>query len=214
MSLPARVCQVIRRHIHSLYRCDGSFSRRSDSLLKCTHLCSKSWLVTYCRRHTSEQGRHFRTRLCKPEDVINKQQYILIFHITKILCHRKTGQTHTHTCSRWFIHLSVHQCCFINNTAFFHLIIKIISFSCPLSYTGKYGKSSVSGCYVVNQFHDQNRLSYPGTTEQTDLSTFRIRTDQIHNFNSGFQNLCCRNLLFVFRCISVDRPLFLCDYRT
>ena len=52
-----RVCQVIRRHIHSLYRCDGSFSRRSDSLLKCTHLCCKSWLVTYCRRHTSEQSR-------------------------------------------------------------------------------------------------------------------------------------------------------------
>ena len=34
-----RVCQVIRRNIYSLYRCDRTILGRSDSLLQSTHFC-------------------------------------------------------------------------------------------------------------------------------------------------------------------------------
>ena len=38
----SRVCKVIGRYINSLYRCDGTLSGRSDTLLKGTHLSSQS----------------------------------------------------------------------------------------------------------------------------------------------------------------------------
>ena len=51
----SRVCKVIGRYINSLYRCDGTLSGRSDTLLKGTHLSSQSWLITYSGRHTSKK---------------------------------------------------------------------------------------------------------------------------------------------------------------
>ena len=63
-------------------------------------------------------------------------------------------------------------------------------------------------CYIVDQLHDKNCLTYTGTAEQTDLTTLCIRADQVNDLDTCFQDLCCRCLLFVRRSRTMDRPAF------
>ena len=50
--------------------------------------------------------------------------------------------------------------------------------------------------YVTDQFLDQYSLTYTGTAEQTDLTTFCIRCKQVDNLNPGFQDFYNRALVF------------------
>ena len=68
----SRISQIIRRHIDCLYRSNGTVLCRCDPLLKLTNLIGKRRLISYCGRHTSQQGGHLRTRLYKTEDIINE----------------------------------------------------------------------------------------------------------------------------------------------
>ena len=206
----SRVGQVIGRHVNSLYRCDGSLSCGSNTLLQCAHLGCQRRLVSYCGRHTAKQSRNLGTCLRKSENIIDEQQHILIFHITEVFCHGKAGKSDTHTRSRRLVHLSIDQCCFVDNTALFHLVVKVISFTGTLSDTGENRKSAVCRCHVVDQLHDKDCFSNAGTTEQTDFSALGIRADQVNDLDSGFEDLRCRNLFLIGRRIAVDRPFFCC----
>ena len=85
----SRVCQVIGRHINSLYGSYGTVLCGSDSLLQFTHFIGQSRLVTYCGRHTAKEPRKPQNQLGETEDVINEQKHVLIFNITEVLCHGK-----------------------------------------------------------------------------------------------------------------------------
>ena len=189
-SCRCRVCQVIGWHIDCLYRCDRTILCRSDTLLQCAHLCLQGWLITNGRRHTSKQCRYLRTSLCKTEDIVDEQQYILSNLITEILCHREACQTNTHSCSWRFIHLTEYHRCLLNNAGFDHLVIQVISFSCSLTNTGKYRISTVLCRDICDKLLNQYCLTNTGTTEQTDLTTLLIRAKQVNDLNTGFQNLC------------------------
>ena len=52
-SCGCRVCQVIRRHIDSLYGSNTTLIRRSNTLLQFTDFGSQSGLISYCGRHTA-----------------------------------------------------------------------------------------------------------------------------------------------------------------
>jgi len=54
-----RVCQVIGRHINSLYRSNRTIFCGSDTLLQFTHFRCQRRLITYGRRHTSQKGGNF-----------------------------------------------------------------------------------------------------------------------------------------------------------
>ena len=51
-------------------------------------------------------------------------------------------------------------------------------------------------CDVLNQLLNKDCLTNTGTTEQTDLTTFRIRCKKVDNLDTCFQNLYGRLLLF------------------
>ena len=45
---------------------------------------------------------------------------------------------------------------------------------------------------VVDQLHDEHRLSYAGTTEESDLTTLHIRLQQVNHFNTCGEDLLLR----------------------
>ena len=77
-------------------------------LLQFAHLRRQGRLITYCGRHTSKQRGYLRSCLCKTENIIDEQKYILMLLIAEIFCHRKSRLSNSHTCSRRLVHLSEH----------------------------------------------------------------------------------------------------------
>ena len=77
-SCRSRVCQVIGRHIYSLYRSNRTFTGRSDTFLHGAHFRSQCRLVTNGGRHTSQKSGYFRTGLRKTENIIYKEQDITL----------------------------------------------------------------------------------------------------------------------------------------
>ena len=62
------------------------------------------------------------------------------------------------------------------------------------------------GSYVVNQFLNEDGLAYTCAAEQTYLTAFSVWADEVNDFDAGFENFCCRGLVFEGRCRAVDRP--------
>jgi len=71
----SRIRQIIGGHVDGLHGCDGTLVGGSDTLLHETHVYGKSGLVTDSRGNTAEQGRHLRTGLCEPENVVNEEEH-------------------------------------------------------------------------------------------------------------------------------------------
>ena len=126
--------------------------------------------------------------------------------ITEIFCHCKSCLSDTHTSSRWLIHLSEYQGCFLQYSGFFHLCPEVVTLTGTLSNSCKNGISAMLCCNVTNQFLNQYGLTYTGTTEQTDLTTFCIRSKKIDNFNTCLKDLNYRALVLECRRLSVDYP--------
>ena len=60
---------------------------------------------------------------------------------------------------------------------------------------------------IVDQLHNKNCFANTSTSEQTDLTTFCIRADQVNNLDTGLQDLSCRHLLLIGWCRTVDCPV-------
>ena len=84
-------------------------------------------------------------------------------------------------------------------------MVKIISFASPLSHACKDGETTVTLSDVVDQLHDNNRFTNTGTTEGTDFSTLRERTNEINNLDPCFQNLSLCILIHQRRSRTVNR---------
>src|SRR5690606_26585812 len=67
------VSVVVRWNVNRLNGRDRTLLRRSDALLKSTHVRRKCRLITNCRRDTTEKGRNFGTRLRETEDVVDEE---------------------------------------------------------------------------------------------------------------------------------------------
>ena len=128
--------------------------------------------------------------------------------ITEIFCHCKSCLSDTHTSSRWLIHLSEYQGCFLQYSGFFHLCPEVVTLTGTLSNSCKNGISAMLCCNVTDQFLNQHGLTYTGTTEQTNLTTFCIRSKKVDNFNTCLKDLYYRALILECRRLSVDYPFF------
>src|SRR5215217_381340 len=93
----------------------------------------------------------------------------------------------------------------VDYTRFDKLTQKVITFTCTLTHTSKYRKTCVSFSDVVYQFHDQNGFTNTRTTEQTDLTTFCIRLQQVDYFDTGKEHFSFSRKFFEFRRSIVDR---------
>ena len=71
---------------------------------------------------------------------------------------------------------------------FNHFSKQVVTFTCTFPYSCKHGKTIVLLGNVVDEFHDENGLTYSSTTEQTDFTPFGIRFQQVDDFDSGKQD--------------------------
>ena len=57
---------------------------------------------------------------------------------------------------------------------------------------------------IVDQLHDEHRLSYTGTTEESDFTTFGIRFEQVNHLDTGVKHLTARLQVFKTGRFAVD----------
>ena len=129
--------------------------------------------------------------------------------VTEVLCHRQTGQRHSHSGPWRLVHLSENHGGLVQNAGLRHFTVQVVSFTRTLADSGKYG-NSVSLCRdIVNQLLNQNGFSYTGSAEQPDFSASCVRSDQIDDLDSGLKNLRGSVLIFKSRSLSVNRPFII-----
>ena len=62
---------------------------------------------------------------------------------------------------------------------------------------------------ISDQLLNQDGLTYTGTAEQTDLSTFLVRAEEVNDLDTCLKDLCLCGLFLKARGFTVDRKLFL-----
>src|SRR5262249_15221328 len=83
------------------------------------------------------------------------------------------------------------------------------SFAGPLADACKHRDTAVLGRDVVDQFLNDDGLSDARAAEQSDLSAFQVRLDEIDDFDSGLEHFEVRVLIDESRRRFVDRILAL-----
>src|SRR5215470_7589374 len=96
------VSQIVSRYIHGLKRCDRAFSCGGDPLLERSHFSGQRRLIPHRACRTSEKCGHFGSSLRKTEDVVYKQQYILILFVAKVFGDCESCQSHAESSTRGF----------------------------------------------------------------------------------------------------------------
>ncbi|CAI8342463.1 MAG: Uncharacterised protein [Hyphomonas sp. TMED17] len=131
--------------------------------------------------------------MCKAEDVINKEQDVLAFFVSKILGLCKTGQRNPGTGAWRLVHLAIDQCrtafaLEIDNFGVLHFVIQIITFAGPLANTGKHRITAEQFCDIVDQLLNQNCFTNTRAAEETNFSAFCVRAEQVDDFNAGHED--------------------------
>src|SRR5215213_5030601 len=88
---------------------------------------------------------------------------------------------------------------------FDHFAKQVITFTSSLANAGEYRESLAAFRNVVDQFHDQNRLSHARTAKESDLSAAEKRLNKIDDLNAGLEHLKRCRLFVKCRCMPVDR---------
>ena len=151
--------------------------------------------------------------------------------ITERFRNRQSGQCHRGTCTRRLIHLTEYQRylrlfqfviinfgkvpipflhtffeCFAiaNNTRLNHFTKQVVTFTRTLTYSGKYRESIMFLGNVIDKFLNQYGFSDSRTTEQTDLTTFGIRFEQVDHLDTRKEYLLHGSQIFEFGRIAVN----------
>ena len=88
-----------------------------------------------------------------------------------------------------FFHAFLEFLAVFNNSGLNHLPQQVVSFPGTLANSGENGESIVFLCDIIDQLLDQHGLTYSGTTEKSDLSSFQIRLQQVNNFDTSVKDL-------------------------
>merc|ERR1719474_2630697 len=204
------VSQVVSGHVDGLHRCDGSLLGGGDTLLHGTHVSGQGGLVTDSGGNTTEQGRHLRTSLGEPEDVVDEEQHVLALLVTEVLGNSQSGEGNTGTGTRGLVHLSVHQgdlgglVLEGDNTTLNHLVVQIVALPGPLADTGEHGETTVSLGNVVNQLHDKHSLADTSATEKTNFTSLTVRGKQVDDLDTSDKDLLLDGHLVEVGSLSVD----------
>ncbi|EKD29469.1 MAG: hypothetical protein ACD_78C00393G0003 [uncultured bacterium (gcode 4)] len=186
----SRIGEIVGWDIDGLYRRNRSIFGWGDTFLEGSHIRCEGWLVPNGRRDTSEEGRDFWTGLGESEDIIDEEEDITFLDITEVFCHRETRKGDAGTRSWCFIHLSEDHGCFVDNSGFFHLVVEIIPLTGTFSDTGDDRVSSVFWCDIMDEFLHDDGLPNSGSSKESDFPSFEHRSDEINDFDTGFEDFC------------------------
>ena len=136
--------------------------------------------------------------------------------ITETLCHSQSRQCYRGTCTGRFVHLSINQSSLAllqffrinktqipfslihcltelitiaDNARLNHLSNQVITLTGTLTNASEYRKSVMTFGNVIDELHDEHGLTHTGTTEQSNLTTFQIRLQQVNHLNTSSQHL-------------------------
>lgn len=135
---------------------------------------------------------------------------ILTLRVTEVLGNSQTGKSNTGTGSWGLVHLTEDQgdlglAIKLNDGGLLHFVVQIVTLTGTLADTGEDGVTTVSLGDVVDQLLDEDGLADTGTTEQTNLSTTSVGSQEIDDLDTGDQNLSSGRLLGEFGSLGVDR---------
>merc|ERR1739844_611711 len=205
-----RVSQVISRHVDGLDRGNGALLGGGDSLLHATHVSGQGWLVAHSRRNTTQQSGHFGTGLSESEDVVNEEQHVLSFLVTEVLGNGQSSQSNTGTGAGGLVHLAVDQgdlggvVLQADDAALNHLVVQVVTLTGSLTHTSEDGVTTMGLGNVVDQLHDQDSLADTGSTEQTNLASLGVGSQQIDNLDTSDQDLLLDTHLVELGSLGVD----------
>ena len=84
-------------------------------------------------------------------------------------------------------------------------MVQVISLTRPLSDSCEDWISTMGLGNVVNEFLDKHCFSDTCSSEQSNFSTSRVRSQQIHHLDSCYQDFSSTSLIFKGRSFSVNR---------
>ena len=102
--------------------------------------------------------------------------------------------------------LDNHSAC-LTDFGFLHFEPQVGAFTSSLTNSSEHGISTVRTGNTSDQFGQNNRLAQTSTTEQTRLTTTNKWRQQIHNFNTGFENFGVGRKLIYLRSSAVNWPM-------
>ena len=140
-----RIRQIICRNINCLERSDGPFLGGSNTFLKVPHLGCQGWLISHGTWSAPQQSGYFGTCLRESEDIVDKQQHVLILFITEILRDGQTRECHAQTGPGGFIHLAVNkgnlgvfQLVLFDDASIGHFSVEIVTFAGSFAHSSKH----------------------------------------------------------------------------
>ena len=145
-----------------------------DALLKSAHLVGQGGLVTHSRGHPAHKGRDLAACLDIAEDIVDKEQDILLLPVSEVLGHGEPGEGHAHPGPGRLVHLAEDQSGLFNNARISHLPPEVVALAGPLSYAGENRIAAVLGGDVVYEFLDEYGLAHTGAAEQSDLASLGV----------------------------------------
>lgn len=97
----------------------------------------QSWLVIYCGRYMVQQCGYFCIGQGVMIDVIDEQQYIMIF-VMEFFCYGQVGQCNVQMVFWWFVYLVIYQGYFIDNVGVGYFVVEVVIFMSMFFYVCKY----------------------------------------------------------------------------
>ncbi len=209
--------------------------RGGDTLLERAHLGGEGWLVTYGGRHTSEKCGDLGTCLRETEDVVDEEEDVtagtLAVAVAEALCHSKTRESDTGTCSRRLVHLTEDHCALrlregfvvyfakipftflhalfeslaiVDDAALNHLTEKVVALTGTFADAGEDGEAVVTFSDVVYKLLNKDSLADACAAEETDLTALGVRLDKVDNLDACEEDLALGGQLLVGRGWLVD----------
>merc|ERR1712137_12305 len=204
-----RVSQIVSGHVDGLDGGDGTLGGGGNTLLHDTHVNGEGGLVTDGRGDTTKKSGHLRTGLSEAKDVVNEQEHVLAFFVPKIFSDSEASKSDTGTGTRGLVHLTEDEgdlgvTVKLNDGSLLHLVVQIVTLTGTLTDTSEDGETTVGLGDVVNQLLNEDSLSDTSTSEETNLSTTSVRSQQVDNLDTGDEDLGGGGLLGELRGVGVD----------
>ena len=214
--LPARIGEIVGRHVDRLHRRDRTFLGRGDPLLQLAHLRRQVRLVADRARHTAEERRDFRPGLREAEDVVDEEEHVLLLGVAEVLGDGQAGQADAQTRAGRLGHLAIDQRCLRlrriaghDDAGLGEFEPEVVAFAGPFADAGENREAAVLFGDVVDQLHDQNGLADARAAEQAGLAALGVRLEQVDDLDAGLEHLDVGRLLVEPRRLAMNRPALL-----
>jgi hypothetical protein len=143
------------------------------------------------------------------ESNYRKKLTILAFLVTEVLGNGQTSQGNTGTGSGGLVHLTEDQSDLglaikLNDGGLLHFVVQIVTLTSTLADTSEDRVTTVGLGDVVDQLLNEDGLADTGTTEETNLSTTSVGSEQIDDLDTSDQNLGRGGLISERRGVGVN----------